>query len=526
MRKGEMREIRSPSRAVRGISNHAVRRVSGRTDRVVIVGAGLGGLSCALRLAGAGREVTVVEREPIPGGRAGRLNVSGHEFDTGPTVLTMPDLLAEALAAVGEELPAWLELTKLDPAYRAHYPDGSALNVIADTARMAGEISRVCGPREADGYLRFVEYARELWRLQRADFIDRNLDTPRDLLTANLLRLLAAGGFTRLQTKVNSFFRDARTRRIFSFQAMYAGLAPHDALALYVVISYLDSVAGVYYPKGGMHAVPRALAGAAEKHGVTFRYGTTVSRVETRGGRATGVRTASGELIPADVVVLNPDLPVAYESLLGTPLPRKLRYSPSCVVLHVGSRQGYSRIAHHNIHFGRSWRGTFDEVIKRGELMSDPSLLVTNPSRTDPGTAPTGRHSYYVLAPVPNLASASRGRHASASRRLDWRGDLAAVYQQELIETLEQRGYVGFGAGVEVSRLITPADWADQGMAAGTPFAAAHTLFQTGPFRPGNLHPTLSNVVFVGSGTQPGVGVPMVLISGRLAAQRITGDDE
>jgi phytoene desaturase len=480
------------------------------------VGAGLGGLACAVRLAGAGREVTVLEREAGPGGRAGRLALSGYEFDTGPTVLTMPDLIAETLAAVGENLADWLDLTRLDPAYRAHFPDGSTLDVIADTARMAGEVSRVCGPREADGYLRFVEYARRLWRLQRADFIDRNLDGPRDLLTANLLRLLAAGGFRRLQPKINSFFRDTRTRRIFSFQSMYAGLAPHDALALYAVIAYLDSVAGVYFPKGGVAAVPRALAGAAEKHGVEFRYGTAVASVETRGGRAVGVRTVDGEFVPADAVVLNPDLPVAYETLLGGPPPRKrLRYSPSCVVLHVGSRQGYTHIAHHNIHFGRSWRATFDEVIRRGELMSDPSLLVTNPSRTDPAAAPPDRHSYYVLAPVPNLAP---GRY-----RLDWRGGLAGIYERDLIETLEHRGYTGFGAGVEASRMVTPADWAEQGMAAGTPFASAHTLFQTGPFRPGNLHPALSNVVFVGSGTQPGVGVPMVVISGRLAAQRITG---
>jgi phytoene desaturase len=149
--------------------------------------------------------------------------------------------------------------------------------------------------------------------------------------------------------------------------------------------------------------------------------------------------------------------------------------------------------------------------------MSDPSLLVTNPSRTDPSLAPAGRQSYYVLAPVPNLAP-GRGRP-----RIDWGGGFAGSYQRELVDTLQARGYHGFGAGIEVSRMVTPADWAALGMAAGTPFAAAHTLSQTGPFRPGNLHPTLSNVVFVGSGTQPGVGVPMVVISGKLAAQRITG---
>ncbi|MEU4677416.1 phytoene desaturase family protein [Micromonospora sp. NPDC023737] len=490
-----------------------MRTVDGRTDRVVVVGAGLGGLACALHLAGSGRQVTVLEREPVPGGRAGRLGVDGYEFDTGPTVFTMPELIAEALGAVGEELGDWLDLTPLDPAYRAYYPDGSTLDVITDTTRMAAEISRVCGPREADGYLRFVDYARRLWQLERADFIERNLDSPTDLLTGNLLRLLAGGAFRRLHTKIGQFFRDPRTQRIFSFQAMYAGLAPHDALAIYAVIAYLDSVAGVWFPRGGMHSVSRAMAGAAEKHGVQIRYDTTVTRVETAHGRATGVLTADGELIPADVVVLNPDLPVAYRDLLPPAPQRRLSYSPSCVVLHVGSTQGYGRIAHHNIHFGRSWRGTFDEVIRRGELMSDPSLLVTNPSRTDPSVAPPGRHTYYVLAPAPNLDRAP----------LDWRAGLAGRYADQLIGTLEERGYVGFGSGIEVLRTVTPAEWADQGMAAGTPFAAAHSFFQTGPFRPSNLHRTLPNVVFVGSGTQPGVGVPMVLISGKLAAGRVTG---
>jgi phytoene desaturase len=494
--------------------------VTGPTDHVVVVGAGLGGLACALHLAGAGRRVTVLEREAVPGGRAGRLSIDGYEFDTGPTVLTMPELIAEALGTVGEELPDWLELHRLDPAYRAWFPDGSSLDVITDTARMAEEVSRVCGAREADGYLRFTGYARHLWRLERADFIERNLDSPRDLLTANLVRLALAGGFGRLAPRINRFFRDPRTRRVFSFQSMYAGLAPHDAMALYAVISYLDTVAGVWFPRGGMHAVPRALAGAAEKHGVRIRYRTAVERVEVRGDRAVGVLTSGGERIAADTVVLNPDLPLAYGDLLGEPAPRQ-RFSPSCVVIHAGSRQGYRRISHHNIHFGRSWRATFDEVIRAGRLMSDPSLLVTNPSRTDPSMAPAGRHTYYVLAPVPNLDKAPWHWRDGPGQCLA--GGLGERYADELVRVLEARGYIGFGAAVEVRRVVTPQDWRRAGMAAGTPFAAAHTFRQTGPFRPRTLHPRLSNVVFTGSGTQPGVGVPMVLISGRLAAARITG---
>ena len=492
-----------------------MRTVTGPTDHVLVVGAGLGGLACALHLAGAGRRVTVVEREPVPGGRAGVLERDGYRFDTGPVVLTLPELLAEALAAVGERLADWLELTRLEPAYRAHFPDGSTLDVSGDTARTAGEISRVCGPREADGYLRFVAHAARLWQLERRDFIERNLDSPRDLLTANLLRLVADGGFGRLQNKIDRYFKDPRTRRIFSFQALYAGVAPQSALALYAVIAYLDTVAGVYFPTGGIHAVPDALARAAGKHGVRIRYDTEVSQVDVRAGRAVGVFTTAGERIPADVVVLNPDLPVAYRTLLPGP-PRRVsrpRLSPSAVVVHAGSRQAYRRIAHHNIHFGRTWRTAFDELIRQGRLMSDPSLLVSNPSRTDPSLAPPGRQVYYALAPVPNLVAGD----------IDWQGGFADRYADQIMATLEDRGYVDFRAGVEVSRVVTPADWAAAGLAGGTPFSAAHTFGQTGPFRPPTLHPSLSNVVFVGAGTQPGVGVPMVLISGKLAAQRVTG---
>lgn len=492
-----------------------VRTVSGPTDNVVIVGAGLAGLSCALRLVAAGRQVTVLERATVPGGRAGRLDLGGYQFDTGPTVLTMPHLIADALDAVGEELTDWLDLRPVSPLYRAHYPDSSTLDVHSDPDRMAAEVTRVCGPREAAGYRRFVEFVTELYRLEMAGFIDRNLDSPWSLLTPDLARLVALGGFRRLAPKLRQFFGDPRTRRVFGFQAMYAGLSPYDALALYAVIAYMDSVSGVYFPAGGVHAVPVALAGAAAKHGARIRYGVTVDRVEVAGGRARAVVTTDGERVPADVVVLNPDLPVAYRDLLPPEYtPRRvgrLRYSPSCFLLHIGSSARYTRIAHHNIHFGRSWRRTFDELIDRRELMSDPSLLVTNPSAADPSLAPPDRQTYYVLAPTPHLGAG-----------LDW-DVIGPRYRDELLAVLEARGYLGFADAIDVERAVTPADWAAGGLAMGAPFAAAHTFAQTGPFRPGNLAPGLENVVFTGSGTQPGVGVPMVLISGRLAAERITG---
>jgi phytoene desaturase len=491
-----------------------MRTVSGPTDHVVVVGAGLGGLSAALRLAGAGRQVTVLERELVPGGRAGLLEQDGYRFDTGPTVLTMPDLIAETFNSVDEELADWLDLRPVEPAYRASFADGSTLDVIADVEAMADQIRAVCGPDDAAGYRRFVSFAERLYALERNEFIDRNLDRPTDLLTPALARLVALGGFRRLAPKVGSFFADDRLRRIFTFQAMYAGRSPYNALAIYAVIAYMDCVSGVWFPRGGMHALPTAMAAAATKHGVDIRYGATVTSVEMRGSRAIAVHTRDGDRIAADAVVLNPDLPVAWRELLPTARPRRPmreEYSPSCALLLAGSTLQTNDRAHHTIHFGRAWRQTFAELIDDKVLPTDPSLLVSAPTVSDPDLAPPGRSSWYVLAPTPNLDG-----------RIDWE-QVGPRYRDELVGRLESLGYQGFGAAIEVESWTTPADWAARGMERGTPFALAHSFGQTGPFRPRNL--AFDNVVFVGSGTQPGVGVPMVLISGRLAAERITGPE-
>jgi phytoene desaturase len=498
------------------------RTVAGPTDHVVVVGAGLAGLSAAMRLAGAGRRVTLLEREAVPGGRAGVVvtdtPAGQYRFDPGPTVLTMPDLIADCFDCLGEPMDAWLDLRPVAPLYRATYADGSRLDVHADVGEMAAEIERVIGAEEAAGFRRYVDFVGRLYRYEMRDFIDRNIDSPLDLLSVNLARLVAIGGFRRLAPKVAQYLKDPRTQRVYSFQAMYAGLSPYDALAIYAVIAYMDSVAGVYFPVGGMHAVPQAMAAAADKHGVEIRYSTPVTRVEHAAGRAVAVHTAAGERIGCDAVVLNPDLPVAYRELLGRehPRARRMAYSPSCYLLLAGSSARYADIAHHNISFGHAWRGVFDEL-GSGRLMSDPSLLVTNPTRSDPGLAPPDRQIYYVLFPTPNLAAPTGG-----GAPVDWTV-VAPHYREHVIRTLEARGFGGFGDAIEVEHTTTPLDWQARGMERGAPFAAAHSLGQTGPFRPGNLWG--ENVVFTGSGTQPGVGVPMVLVSGRLAAERVLGRD-
>ena len=490
-----------------------MRTVKGATENVVIVGAGLAGLSAALRLAGAGRSVTVIERESVPGGRSGLLQKDGYAFDTGPTVLTMPSLIEDAFNSVGEEMKDWLDLIPLRPLYRAFYHDGSQLDVYPDTKEMEAEIAKVIGPEEAIGYRNYVDFVTKLYKYEINDFIDRNIDSPFGLLTPNLARLIAIGGFRKLSPKVSQFLKDPRTQKVYSFQAMYAGVSPQQALAIYAVIAYMDSVNGVFFPRGGMHAVPRALAAAAEKHGVKFKYSTTAATIEKSNGRATAVITTDGERIPCDALILNPDLPVAWKELIGKEpwSIKRLNYSPSCVTMLVGSKRSYDHIAHHNIHFGASWDGVFDELINKKILMTDPSILVTVPSLDDKSLTPPGKESYYVLFPTPNLDA-----------DIDWKVT-GPKYRDQMIKTLEQRGYTDFGDSIEVEHLTTPLDWETQGMERGAPFASAHTFFQTGPFRPRNLAAGFENIVFAGSGTQPGVGVPMVLISGRLAAERILG---
>jgi phytoene desaturase len=490
-----------------------MRTISGRSDHVVVAGAGLAGLAAALHLAGRGRQVTVIERGEHPGGRAGRLDTGGFRFDTGPTVLTMPELVAEALAAVGEELTDRLDLIPLDPAYRAAFADGSTLDVHTDADTMAAAVAEFAGPAEAAGYLHLRAWLTDLYRVEFNRFIAANFDSPLSLVTPALARLVAMGAFRRLEPAIGRFISDERLRRVFSFQSLYAGESPRHALAVYAVIAYMDTVAGVYFPRGGMRALPDALAAAAASAGVKFHYGQEVSALERRGDRVTAVRTASGLRVPCDAAVLATELTRAYELLGRRPRrPLPLRAAPSAVVLHAGTGRTWTEANHHTILFGKAWDETFDEIIDHGQLMHDPSLLVTRPTATDPGLAPPGRDLLYILAPAPNLA---RGRFDWDRTGDDYAGQLAAIVAERLLPGLDTQ--------LSVRHVVTPADWARQDMVAGTPFSYAHSFLQSGPFRPGNLPRGVANVALAGCGTTPGVGVPTALISGRLAADRITG---
>ncbi|WP_329064259.1 phytoene desaturase family protein [Amycolatopsis sp. NBC_01480] len=488
-----------------------MRTVPGRTNGIVVVGAGLSGLSAALHLAGRGRRVTVVERGPGPGGRVGRLELGGYHLDTGPTVLTMPGIVRDTFAAVGAEMTAYLTLRRLEPAYTACFADGSRLPVHTGAEAMAEAVRDFAGPAEAAGYLQLRTWLTRLYRAEFDRFIASNIDSPLSLLSRNLAQVVALGGFRRLDPKISTFLGDERLRRVFTFQALYAGESPMHALALYAVIPYMDTVGGVYFPEGGIAALPRGLAAAAESAGVQFRYGDGAEALERRGGRVLAVLTSSGDRIPCDAVVLTGELPESYRLLGRTPRrPLRLSPAPSALVMHVGAAGDWPDVGHHTISFGDAWASTFRELITEGRPMGDPSLLITRPTAGDPSLAPPDRHLFSILAPTPNL---ERGP-------IDWSRE-AEPAAAALLGEVRKRLLPGLEA--EVSHLISPADWAGRGMVAGTPFSYAHSFVQTGPFRPRNLPRGVENVVLAGAGTVPGVGVPTVLLSGRLAADRVTG---
>lgn len=483
--------------------------------RVVVVGAGLAGLSATCHLAGRGHEVVLVDGRDAPGGLAATEQVGGYRFETGPTVLTMPDIVARPFEALGEDLADHLTLEPVDPSYRAGFADGSTLSVRHHPDALEEEVRRVCGADQVDGFRQLCAWVQELYEVERDSFIQRSFDRPTDLLRplGPALALLRMGGLGRLDRRVGHFVTDERLRRLFTFQSLYAGLAPFDALALYGVISYMDVVRGVFAARGGMHCVPTAMARAAERSGVDVRLGTPVERILLAGddgGPVRGVRLRDGEVLAADAVVGATDMATAYRRLLPGLTPpwslRRAEYSPSAVVWHAGVRGPLPEgTSHHNIHFGEAWRSAF-EALGAGRRMPDPSLLVSVPTVAGGDAAPPGGHVLYVLEPVPNLDGP-----------IDWEREREVVAGQ----LADRVGALGYPVEVEADLLVGPLEWEEQGLERGTPFSLSHRFTQTGPFRPRNVERRAPGLVFAGASTVPGVGIPMVLISGELAAARV-----
>jgi phytoene desaturase len=482
---------------------------------VIVVGAGVGGLASAARLAHQGYRVTVLEKGKEAGGRTGSLKVDGFTFDTGPTLLLMPEVLEETFKATGRKMADYLTLVRCDPNYRIHFRDGSDLTLGTELVEVQKELERL-EPGSFRKYLQFLSVGKEQYDVSLKHFVGRNFDSVASFFTpGSLSKAFAIKAFSRMSSEVGKSFKDERLRAALTFQTMYLGISPYESPAVYGLLPYTELAVGIWFPMGGMHAIPLALEKVCREEGVQFHYRTAVAKVLETDGKATGVELADGRTLEADLVLLNADLPWAYENLLkGTratlPRAKKLKYTSSAYMMYLGLKRKYDRLLHHNVVFGGDYRGSFDDIFKKFKVPEDPSFYLNAPAHTDPRMAPEGKDSLYVLVPVPH-------QHPN----IDWRVEGPKV-RAKVLERMATLGYPDLDRDIEVERTFTPDDYrVVLNLERGSAFGLSHNLFQVGPFRPTNQDPHVRNLFFVGASTQPGTGLPMVMLSAKLVTERI-----
>ena len=490
--------------------------------QVVIVGAGIGGLAAAMRLQASSRfQVTVLEKNATIGGRANIREVDGFRFDTGPSLLLMTDVYRELFAACGEKFDEWVRLIKMEPNYAVHFGDGSAMVMSSDLTTMVAELERI-EPGSAAGYYRFLEDAGKKYRIGRRKFVEKNFAKAADFFTLGNLKLLGQlNALDKLYTHVSQYFQDDRLRQAFSMQSMYLGISPFDAPAVYTLLPYTELAEdGLYYPEGGIYALPTAMAAVARKLGVQIETGRNVTQIVVKDGKVRGV-CVGDELLPADIVISNADLPYTYTDLLAE-RPAKYEeaswkqqaFTSSAFMLYLGTDRVYSELRHHNFFLSSDYKRNFEEIFQAKAPPRDPSFYVNAPGRTDPSVAPPGHDTLFVLVPIPHLTDQMR-----------WNGCQIERFKSKVYDKLESRGLTDLRKHIVVEQVITPHDWQTQyNLKYGAAFGLSHGILQVGYFRPSNKAPKVDGLYFVGASTVPGTGVPLVCLGAKLVTERILAD--
>ncbi len=503
---------------------------TGRDSRrqVVVIGGGLGGLATACTLAARGYAVTLCEKNPWLGGKAAVLSGEGFRFDMGPTILTIPGVLRRIFAEAGRRLEDEIDLVRLDPQWRSFFSDGGRLDLVADVAGMQANLeAHAPGGGAAEGYGRFMQLAERLHKLSEDYFFWRSVGGMRDMfdpkrgVTLSLLKEIvgmrpghSVGGTVR------AFVPDARAAQMFDHFTQYVGSCPDNAPAVLCGIAHMQSQDGVWYPIGGTAAVPQALTSLATDLGVEIRTGTPVSRICVEAGRVSGVETADGERIPAAAVVSNSDSVRTHRELLDEPAAerflRRRRYEPACsgVVLYLGLAEKYDHLLHHNFVFSRDPHEEFEAIYGRGEPAPDPTAYLCAPAITEPEVAPPGGEALYVLVHTPYL----RPHH-------DW-SKMFPEYRRTILEKLRTTGGMpDIEERIVFERSLTPRDIHDRyhvldGAIYGL---ASHGRF-LGAFKPANRSHDIKGLYLAGGAAHPGPGMPMVLMSGWIAADCVDAD--
>jgi phytoene desaturase len=478
-------------------------------SRVVVIGAGLGGLGAALRLQGMGHDVTVLEARPKPGGRAYQLRDAGYTWDTGPSLITMPWVLEETFAAGGMNLRSEVELLELDPFYRIVWAgDERTLDLTADREHMRDQLARF-DARDAAAFDGFLETLRPIYEQGILDAGRRPFLRARDLaaFTPAMVRLGAA---QPLSTLVARHFRNPRVREAFSFHSLFIGGNPFRVPAIYAALVYLQFLDRVWYARGGVYSLIEAMARPLD-----VRCDAQVERVETSGGRVTGVVTQGGERFAADVVVSNADVLRTHELLGRRPPRRRLRATMSCFLLYLGTDRVFDQLRHHTLLVGTGYRRFIGDVTRRGRLAPTFSTYLHAPARTEPAMAPAGGDSIAALLPVPNLR---RGR-------VDWARESDRVRAALMADFESTFGLSGLADSVRVEHRMTPVDFERElGALHGNAFAVEPVLHQSAWLRQHNRHRDVGGLYFVGGGTHPGAGIPGVLLGAEVTTGLIAAD--
>lgn len=485
-----------------------------------VIGSGFGGLALAIRLQSAGFQTTIFEQRDKPGGRAYVYEDQGFTFDAGPTVITDPDCLRELFALTGRKLEDYVELMPVRPFYRLCWEDGYVFDYSNEVEENNRQI-QAKNPADVEGYRRFLEYSEEVMKegyvkLGTAPFLNFG-----DMIKAapELIRLQS---YRSVYSMVSKFIKDEQLRQAFSFHTLLVGGNPFTTSSIYTLIHSLEKRWGVWFPKGGTHALVRGLVKLFEDIGGQLKLSEPVAEILTQGNRATGIRTRSGWQSDFDAVASNADVVFTYEKLLGRSSRgqqaarsiKRRSFSPSLFVTYFGVEGSYPELRHHSILFGGRYRELLKEIFKGPRLADDFSLYLHAPTHTDPDLAPPGCSTFYVLSPVPNLKAAD----------LDWE-ELAPRYSERILDYLQANYLPDLKSRIVTSRTFTPFDFRDELNAhLGSAFAMEPVLWQSAYFRTHNRDDVLGGLYFAGAGAHPGAGIPGVVGSAKATSALMLED--
>lgn len=479
-----------------------------REQSAIVIGSGFGGLAAAIRLCARGYRVHVLEQLDAPGGRAYVHRQDGYTFDAGPTIITAPFLFDELWALSGRKFSDDVELCAMDPFYRIRFDDGSSFDFSGDSNAMKAEIRRF-SPDDVAGFERFMEVSREIYEIGFEKLGDVPFSRFTDMIriVPDLMRLQ---GFRSVYGLVSRHFRHPKLRIVFSFHPLLVGGNPFTTTAVYSLISHLERQWGVHYVMGGTGRLVDAMVELIQSMGGRFSYDTRVERIAVENRRATGVVTADGNRLDADIVVSNADAASTYRSLVPSEClnrwtPKALdrsRSSMSLFVWYFGTDRRYDDVLHHTILMGPRYRGLLDDIFRNKVLPEDMSLYLHRPTATDPSLAPEGCDAFYVLSPVPNLDAG-----------VDW-SEEGERYRARVEARLEETLLPDLGRHIATSRIMTPLDFQDRLLSfRGAAFGHEPILMQSAWFRPHNRSEDIERLFLVGAGTHPGAGVPGVVSS-------------